>query len=288
MKNVGIYYFSGTGNTLRVCKLIKEELEKLDAQARLIDLDAPVGKADEPENFDVFAVAYPVHGFNAPQIVIDRLKEFPQGDKDYYIIKSSGEPAPANRDSSHQINKILGKKGYRMMDEFHYVMPYNMIFRHSDEMVGMMWARALQAAPCDAREIAEGGRGEIKQKLRHKFISRLFMLEHGGMRIIGRGFKVDMKKCVKCGKCVKNCPVQNIAFDGEKFTFGKKCLGCVRCSFNCPTGAIRISVLEGWKVNGAYKIEAAEYDEAKVCKYCNKSYKKYFTAKGGNSIEKQK
>ena len=114
------------------------------------------------------------------------------------------------------------------------------------------------------------------------------MLEHGGMRVIGRGFKVDMQKCVKCGKCVKNCPVQNIAFDGEKFTFGKKCLGCVRCSFNCPTGAIRISVLEGWKVNDAYKIEAAEYDEAKVCKYCNKSYKKYFTAKGGKKKKKQK
>ena len=285
MKSVGIYYFSGTGNTLRVCNLIKEQLSGLGAEVKMMKVEDGLNEENSPLLFDAFAVAYPVHGFNAPQNVIDFVKQFPQGSKGYYIIKSSGEPAPANRDSSHQIVNILGKKGYELMDEFHYVMPYNMIFRHSQDMVDMMWKRAAEAAPYDAKEIFEGGRGEIRQKLRHKFISRLFTVEHGGMRIIGRGFKVDMEKCIKCGKCVKNCPVHNITFDGEKFTFGKKCLGCVRCSFNCPVNAIKISILEGWKVNGPYKIgEQKEYDESKVCRYCNKSYKQYFTRTGGNSI----
>ena len=82
--------------------------------------------------------------------------------------------------------------------------------------------------------------------------------------------------------------MQNIALDGEKFSFGKKCLGCVRCSFNWPVNAIHISILEGWKVNGPYKIgEKKEYDEGKVCRYCNKSYRRHFTESGGNSIEKQ-
>ena len=289
MKKLAIYYFSGTGNTLRVCKLIKENFEELGGEADLINIDAPYASEVSPENYDVFAIAYPVHGFNAPQIVSDYVKTFTEGKGAYYVIKSSGEPAAANRDSSHQIVKILRKKGYEMMDEFHYVMPYNMIFRHSQDMVDMMWKRACDAASFDAKEIFEGGRGAIKQKFRHRFISRLFTLEHGGMRIIGRGFKVDTDKCIKCGRCVKDCPVQNITFDGEKFSFGKKCLGCVRCSFNCPVNAIHISILEGWKVNGAYKIgETAEYDESKVCRYCNKSYRKYFTTKGGSSIEKQK
>ena len=289
MKKLAIYYFSGTGNTLRVCKLIKENFEELGGEADLINIDKPYASEGSPENYNVFAIAYPVPGFNAPQIVSDYVKTFPEGKGEYYVIKSSGEPAAANRDSSHLVNKILAKKGYEMMDEFHYVMPYNMIFRHSEEMVKMMWKRALDAAFFDAREIMEGGMGEIGQKLRHKFISRLFLLEHGGMRLIGRGFKADMQKCVKCGKCVKNCPVGNITWKDGKLVFGKKCLGCVRCSFNCPTNAIKIGILEGWKVNGAYKIgETAEYDESKVCRYCNKSYKKYFTTKGGSSIEKQK
>ncbi len=289
MKRVGIYCFSATGNTLRVCKLIKSELEALGAQVDMASVEEGYSSQKSPLDYDAFAVAYPVHGFNAPANVVEYVKNFPEGNKGYYIIKSSGEPAPANRDSSHQIVGILRKKGYEMMDEFHYVMPYNMIFRHSQDMVDMMWKRAQDAAPFDAKEIFEGGKGEIKQKLRHKFISRLFTIEHGGMRLIGRGFKVDMEKCIKCGKCVKNCPMHNISFDGEKFTFGKSCLGCVRCSFNCPVNAIKISVLEGWKVNGAYKIgNGMEYDESKVCKYCNKSYKRYFTEEGGNSIEKQR
>ena len=41
-------------------------------------------------------------------------------------------------------------------------------------------------------------------------------------------------------------------------------------------------------MNGPYKIgEKKEYDEGKVCRYCNKSYRRYFTESGGNSIEKQ-
>ena len=285
MKKVAVYYFSATGNTLRVCKLIKENLEALGAKVDMIKAEEKFDAEFSPENYDTFAVAYPVHGFNAPSNVVEYVKAFPNGAKGYYIIKSSGEPAPANRDSSHQIVDILRKKGYEMLDEFHYVMPYNMIFRHDKDMVDMMWKRAVDAAPFDAKEIFEGGRGEIKQKLRHKFISRLFLVEHGGMRLIGRSFKVDMKKCVKCGKCVRECPMKNITFDGEKFTFGKNCLGCMRCSFNCPTNAFNIGILQGWKVNGAYDIgDMKEYEEGKVCKYCNKSYKKYFTAKGGNSI----
>ena len=138
MKKLAIYYFSGTGNTLRVCKLIKENFEELGGEADLINIDKPYASEVSPENYDVFAIAYPVHGFNAPQIVSDYVKNFPEGKGEYYVIKSSGEPAAANRDSSHLVNKILGKKGYEMMDEFHYVMPYNMIFRHSEDMVKMM------------------------------------------------------------------------------------------------------------------------------------------------------
>ena len=237
-KSVGIYCFSATGNTLRVCKLIKEQLEALGAEVKILKGEDGYGEDISPARFDTFAVAYPVHGFNAPQNVVDFAGNFPEGDKGYYIIKSSGEPAPANRDSSHQIVKILRKKGYEMMDEFHYVMPYNMIFRHSQDMVDMMWKRACDAAPFDAKEIFEGGRGAIKQKFRHRFISRLFTLEHGGMRIIGRGLKVDMDKCITGGRWGKGRPGQQLTFGGETLFFGKKGLGGGGCLLYCQVNTL--------------------------------------------------
>ena len=53
MKKLAIYYFSGTGNTLRVCKLIKENFEELGGEADLINIDAPYASEVSPENYDV-------------------------------------------------------------------------------------------------------------------------------------------------------------------------------------------------------------------------------------------
>ncbi|MDE6550854.1 MAG: EFR1 family ferrodoxin [Clostridia bacterium] len=285
---IGIYVFSATGNTARVCKLFQERLLQGGAEVAWHNIEDSYSEDVAPDKYDTLILAYPVHGFNAPTIVTEFAKKLPKlKGKGYYIVKSSGEPAKANRASSAQLNGILKSKGYDMLDEFHYVMPYNMIFRHDQYMVNKMWSRALEAADIDAARILEGKRGEIKQHIRHRFISKVFRIEHGGMRIIGRHYKVDTDKCVKCMKCVKACPMGNIKYENGKFVFGKKCLGCARCSFNCPVDAFNISLLNGWKVNGAYDFSLKEQPDGKLCKWCNKSYKRYFSQKGSNSIENQ-
>ena len=79
MKRVAVYYFSATGNTLRVCKLIKENLEALGAKVDMIKAEEKFDAEFSPENYDTFAVAYPVHGFNAPSNVVEYVKAFPNG-----------------------------------------------------------------------------------------------------------------------------------------------------------------------------------------------------------------
>ena len=93
---------------------------------------------------------------------------------------------------------------------------------------------------------------------------------------------IDHDLCINCGKCVKACPVQNITLKDGKFRFGGHCLGCTACSFNCPTNAINIGMLNGWKVNGAYNFGASidGLTEKDVCRYCHKSYIRYFEKHG--------
>ena len=44
------------------------------------------------------------------------------------------------------------------------------------------------------------------------------------------------KNCVRCGLCVKNCPVQ--AIDPASFKAdSKKCIACMRCVKECPENA---------------------------------------------------
>lgn len=75
-------------------------------------------------------------------------------DKDYFIVKTSGEPVAMNNASSIHLVKKLKKKGFsRLTNEYHYVMPYNMIFRHTDEQAQKMWHTAQKLIPIDVEEI---------------------------------------------------------------------------------------------------------------------------------------
>lgn len=51
--------------------------------------------------------------------------------------------------SSIKFNSIMKKKRYEPYGEYHYVMPYNMIFRHTDEMAYRM--KATLDAACSHR-----------------------------------------------------------------------------------------------------------------------------------------
>lgn len=45
-------------------------------------------------------------------------------------------------------------------------------------------------------------------------------------------------KCIKCGACVGACPVNAIAFQGDKVVIDKeKCISCGTCEAVCPVGA---------------------------------------------------
>ena len=83
-KSVGIYCFSATGNTLRVCKLIKEQLEALGAEVRIMKVEDGYNEDISSARFDTFAEEDPVHGFNSPHNVVDFAGNFPEGAKGSY------------------------------------------------------------------------------------------------------------------------------------------------------------------------------------------------------------
>lgn len=280
MKNAIIYVFSGTGNTKKACDIYKSEFEKNGVETTLYTVKKGFENLPDPNNFDYVGFAYPIHGFNAPYIMLDLAKALPKanGTKQYFVVKTSGEPLKINNVSSIKFNDIMKRKGYVPFSEYHYVMPYNMIFRHTDEMAARMKNTLEQLASVEAREVICGVEHKLSKVPFGRFVAWMVRIEQPAMKVNGRFFKVDGNKCIKCGACAKNCPVGNIKMDGNgKFSFGGDCVMCTRCSFNCPTNAFDIGMLNGWKVNGRYSYKLPEKpEEDKHAWYCKKAYKRYF------------
>ncbi len=276
-----IYYFSGTGNTKRVVEAYRQEFlrQKIGIEIRNIEKEA---KKDDISSFDKIGIAYPVHAFNAPSIVLDFARSLPKlgQKKELFILKTSGEPLSINAISSLLLIKILRKKNYLFQAEYHYVMPYNILYRHSQSMVLHLWNVVCRRIPIEAKEILSSKKVALKHIILGSFIAYLFRIEHWGGRFNGKHYRVR-NQCINCQSCVQNCPVQNIEIKDGKFVFHNRCLMCMRCSFFCPQEAIQIGYFEHWKVAGPYSFETSEKKEKKRNKrWCRSAYRKYFQRYG--------
>lgn len=266
--------YSGTGNTRRVCEALMGELAARGHEAELVPLIR--GEALPPLTAERIVFAFPVHAFRAPAPVLAAIGALPpSAGRTVFFVRTSGEPLALNHAAVLAPRRILQKKGYRVAGDLHYVMPYNIIFRHTDGMAARMWETVVRRLPADAAAI-EAGSGRLPRVgLFGRAAALAVRIEQPAMPLIGRGFSVS-EDCVGCGACVARCPERNIRMEGGKPVFGGHCTGCMACAFFCPRDAVRTGILNGWRVNGAYDLTAPPAEDKEVCRYCRKSYLRYF------------
>lgn len=281
-----LYVFSGTGNTLKVASLYKKFLEAQgENTAEIYRISKKSGNFPDPANYDLVGIGYPIHGFSAPEPAINFCKALPPAEnKRTFIFKSSGEGLHINDCSSQKCIKILKKKGYDVCLERHIVMPYNMIYRHCDEMAKHMWIYAHALADLNCRELLSGKREKVKQPFYKTFYCPpVRFLEQKFAHLHGTAFKVHADKCVKCNRCVNVCPQNNVKIVNGRYKFGHDCVLCMGCSFGCPQDAISVGIFKFWKVNGSYRLNELKKDESlpfpfipDKAKGIYRIYKKYY------------
>lgn len=273
---IALFVFSGSGNTVKIADKYKSILENNGGEVITHMITLPLSEVDITP-YDYIGIFYPIHAFNAPKIVLDFAKILPESNKNLFIVKTSGEPLILNNASSIKLLAVLKKKGYNFTNEYSYCMPYNMIFRHDDGFATKMYTTAMKLIEIDALELVNSIPHYLKKCPLGGVVNFVFGIEHPAMKLNGKLFKVDNKKCVKCMKCINNCPTKNISFENGKFRFNSNCTMCTACSFNCPTNAISIGILNSWKVNGKYSFDSEEcFQQTTHKNYCKKAYIKYF------------
>lgn len=239
MKRICIFFFSGTGMTKYVIEQLVQALEPLSAQVDLYPIEETQLQQVSLNNYDLIGIAYPVHAFNAPKIVINFAKQLPDDlSKSVFLISTAGEDHPVNYSSSQLLMKILRKKQCSVFYDKQLYMPSNFAIQYDEIKVEELLSSVNAAIPQTAQEISSSAERKQSSSSMSTCMASIGRAEWFGAVWLGKLFYAD-KNCNHCGICSANCPNHNIT-NGNNVRFRWHCGLCMRCLYICPQRAIKI------------------------------------------------
>lgn len=232
-----LFYFTGTGNCLKVCRDLAGEL----GDTAIVSIPASINREIDL-SCERIGIIYPVYMFGMPLIVSKFIKKLTCA-KDAYIfaIATYGGMAAGSLGQTARELKAIGLK---LSAGFGITMPgnYTPLYAAIDEEKQRSMFKKESAR---IKEIAliikdkKKARIEGNNFLTNALFSGLIYAT-GSPRIpcMDRDFWSD-QKCNSCSTCVKVCPVNNIELINKLPVWLHKCEQCFACLQWCPKEAIQ-------------------------------------------------
>lgn len=257
INKIGIYYFSGTGNTKLMAELFCKQFKINKINTDLIPIEDIIRKK-RPVNidkYDLIGFGYPVHAFSAPQIFFDFIYYLPkETKKKTFTFKTSGDPL-FHGGATSLIRKKLKKKGYLVFHENLIVMPANIAIKYNDRLIKQLYNVAQRKIKKKVGEIINEKENLQKNNIILRVFTYLFnSMESLGAKYFGKYLKTS-EFCTLCGLCIEECPTNNISKVKGKIFFGKNCAFCMRCVYRCPKNAISNRFLNFFIIKEGYNIQ---------------------------------
>jgi ferredoxin len=233
-----LYYFTGTGNTLKIAKDLAAQL----GDAEIIPIAKVIDQPSITPSADRVGIIFPVYMWGPPLIVANfaRKLQVPASTYVFAITNYGGFPAG----TLLILKDILAANKTDLSAGFGIKMPGNYT-----PMYGAMPAEKQQknfARESTAiKEIAETIKANKNTVIyaNNPLINSLFnFIYKNGSKSIPEGdkaFWID-EKCNSCGICEKVCPVRNIKMTDGKPVWLHHCEQCVSCLQWCPREAIQV------------------------------------------------
>ncbi|MFX0000333.1 MAG: EFR1 family ferrodoxin [Candidatus Hodarchaeota archaeon] len=233
-----IYFFTGTGNSLKIAKDLVERLEDSEL--------VPIAKVWEMEKIesmsDNVGFIFPLYYSGLPKIVYDFLIKVDLSKSNYFftIITSTGD---INEQPIQQLGKILESKSKKLNAGFYITMPNNYIIgfnAHPEEKQKEFFDKATREVE-NVFKIVKNEKNNITQDILEKDVSRSEKVNQTFREEVhesDKSFLAD-DNCNSCGLCADVCPVNNIKIKEGKPQWQHKCQLCLACINFCPEEAIQ-------------------------------------------------
>ena len=256
MASAEIYYFTGTGNSLSVARMIAECLD-----GTWIPIASIIEQQEIRSEASAIGIVFPVYFADLPNLVRRFARKLiPSGPAYIFGVATYGGAAVA---ALRNLGGILSSRGLALDAGFGFHMPQN-AFRKPWENRARAYRRAHQRASGIAQRVERRWVGVhyTNRLLQAGIMPFANACERSSVRYLENTTRtpspsgltiedllplVDMAysvtdACTACGLCVKACPVGNIIMQSDRPVWQHRCESCLACFNWCPTDAIRGSV----------------------------------------------
>ena len=220
----GIFYFSSTGNSLYIAKRIGASFSE-----SVFFIPHYQGGFDQ---FQDIVIVSPVYSFGLPKHVYDFLITLPKTPAVYVVLNYGGMMGGADYYTyqlakTHEVN-IRAVYAVKMPENFTLTFSTPQLY---NRMI-------LKSAEKKTERLID----RIKNKQEHlpskkKTNEAAYEKNKANWHLLAADFSVK-DNCTKCKKCIRICPVENIAIVEDKIRFSDKCVACLGCYHRCPQKAI--------------------------------------------------
>ena len=222
---LGTVFFSPTGNTQKIVKAMAHalggDIQAYDITENISDAEVLFGRDD------LVIFGAPVYYGRLPHVFVERMKKFKGNNTPCIISVSFGNRA--FDDALAELAFLAQKQGF--------------VIKGAAAVVGRHTYGNIQVNRPDEDDLTQVRDFALKvqKTLQSLEISDISgnVPEEENIRA-GQFHPLTSDTCVKCGLCVRKCPVQAIDMDCK--TISDACLSCFRCIKICPVGAKNMNV----------------------------------------------
>lgn len=228
-----IYYFTGTGNSMRAVRVIAHKLENTEIiSMRNNPQDVPASDCD------VVGFVYPVYHWSAPAPAVTFVQQLEINPQAYVFVIAM--PGLIGGIACERIAEILRERGIRVCyGSFVYsVANYALVYPPFPPAK----FRVPQAEK-KLKKIAQ----EISGRKEKEYPRAGKLIRWRRQRVMGPYLELQKyadepftvsEKCLSCGLCSRVCPCHNIVMENGRPSFQHHCTNCMACIVNCPVRAI--------------------------------------------------